>query len=268
MVIKIKKMDIDWKKFHELDKMIFVNNQINEDVFNDLERDGLFFIVDESNIDQPLGYISMKILGRTGKVSRHGILPDYRRKGLGQQLLDFGLKWLKDEKCKEAFLYIESNNVPGLILYSSYEFKTAQTIYQFKIDYTTLNKIKISDTGYSIKELAINDIDQFIEVFDQANFDMIKSYVSTIEKNILIGLYYKNEIRGLARFTPAFPGMFPIYVSYPDDIYPLLQFVCKKWALKKFDYIIITFESQVSLYRHLKKDFEKKKFFHQTKILT
>lgn len=268
MVIKIKKMDINWQNFHELDKMIFIDNQINEEVFNDLIKNGLFFVVDEIDEEKPLGYIYLKILGKEGKVSRHGILPNYRRKGLGKKLLDFGLNWLKEEQCKEVFLYIESNNVPGLILYSSYEFTTYQSIYQFKIDYDILDQIEFSNEDYIIKELTENDIDQFIENFKLAHYDMIKSYISTTEKNILLGLYKENEIRGLARFTPAFPGMFPLYVGYPDDIYPLLQFVREKWALKKFNYFIITFESQVTLYRKLAKDFQDKKFFHQKKILT
>jgi len=245
--------NVTWEEFHNLDRQIFDDYIIKKEAFPDLKQKGLFFLYIESS-KNPIGYIYLKVFGKEGQVSRHGVLPEYRQQGYGKELLSYGLDWLKKQGCTQAFVYILEDYVPGLILYSSYGFEKCKAVYQFKIDYKTLDAIDIDTDSYTIKKLARTEINPFIEKYDLVK-EKVESYYNTEEENIIIGFYYEDTIRGFGRFTPTYPGIFPLFISYANSIYAFLELTRQKWALQKYDYMLITFEDQVSIYKELEKNF-------------
>jgi len=62
-------------------------------------------------------------VGRSCDINRIAVLPDFRRKGIGKELLKKLLDILKEEGVEEVFLEVRESNIPAIELYRRFGFK-------------------------------------------------------------------------------------------------------------------------------------------------
>ena len=78
-----------------------------------------------------LGHLS---LIRKGHVVSIAVLPQYRRKGIGQALMVQALKNMEKYKAKECFLEVRVSNTPAINLYKKLGFTVVRTIHSYYVD--------------------------------------------------------------------------------------------------------------------------------------
>lgn len=72
---------------------------------------------------QLIGLISLSYLFETGEILNFGILPDYRRQGLGEKLIESSIKLLCQQKVETILLEVRKSNTPARRLYEKFGFK-------------------------------------------------------------------------------------------------------------------------------------------------
>ena len=73
-------------------------------------------------------------LTRKGHVVSIAVLPQYRRKGIGQALMVQALKNMEKYKAKECFLEVRVSNTPAINLYKKLGFTVVRTIHSYYVD--------------------------------------------------------------------------------------------------------------------------------------
>ncbi|MCD6236281.1 MAG: ribosomal protein S18-alanine N-acetyltransferase [Thaumarchaeota archaeon] len=76
--------------------------------------------------------LSFKKLGHVISIA---VLPEYRRRGMGESLLESALKAMKGHYgCEEAYLEVRVSNIPALTLYRKLGFTVVKTARRYYID--------------------------------------------------------------------------------------------------------------------------------------
>jgi ribosomal-protein-alanine N-acetyltransferase len=70
-----------------------------------------------------VGYLMARISGEEGEILNLAVLPEHRRQGVANQLLQQGLAALKSAGVKEAYLEVRESNQAALALYGAYGFR-------------------------------------------------------------------------------------------------------------------------------------------------
>jgi ribosomal protein S18 acetylase RimI-like enzyme len=117
--------DID--KIKEANFEFFSDNDIKE------ISSGITYLLEADNI--LIGKVRLEIIDNIGGIYGLEVLPDYRGKGYGRELLILSIKKLKESNVKIINLQVETNNKNALNLYKSCGFKENYTM-----DYYRLNK--------------------------------------------------------------------------------------------------------------------------------
>lgn len=127
----------------DLDKVIHINQvclpeNYTSFFFMDLyQRSPETFIVAEED-GEIVGYIMCRIetgfpsfrtleIPKTGHIISVAVLPDYRKRGIGQALIIRALQAMTHHKAKECYLEVRVSNVPAVNLYKKLGFKIART---------------------------------------------------------------------------------------------------------------------------------------------
>jgi len=79
------------------------------------------FLVAESE-GKVIGYLIAWIVGKTCDVNRIAVLPAFRRKGVGKELLRKLFEVLQKEGVEEIFLEVRESNIPAIKFYESFGF--------------------------------------------------------------------------------------------------------------------------------------------------
>lgn len=90
-----------------------------------------FIVADEKG--QISGYIVYSVSGEKGTIVSIGVLPDYRRKGIGQMLIDYAIEDLRN-KVKYVELQVSVSNETAINLYKKNNFVVVYTIAQYYPD--------------------------------------------------------------------------------------------------------------------------------------
>jgi ribosomal-protein-alanine N-acetyltransferase len=113
--------------------------------FTDLyERFPESFIVAEEN-GEAIGYIMCRIeiglssfqrlgIAKKGHVISVAVLPEYRRQGVGQALVQEAMRAMLHSKAKECYLEVRVSNMPAVNLYKKLGFKILRTIGGYYAD--------------------------------------------------------------------------------------------------------------------------------------
>ncbi len=70
-----------------------------------------------------VGYCIIWTIKNEAEIHRIAIAPEYRKRGIGKQLLKTVLKLLKEERVEKVFLEVSEKNFPAVNLYKSCGFK-------------------------------------------------------------------------------------------------------------------------------------------------
>lgn len=88
---------------------------------------GMIIYIAEAN-NCAIGKIHLDISSDVGGIYGLGVLPEYRRKGYGRDILTLGIAELKSNGFKEIMLQVNVNNEKALDLYRSCGFEVASTM--------------------------------------------------------------------------------------------------------------------------------------------
>ncbi|QPM69216.1 ribosomal protein S18-alanine N-acetyltransferase [Atribacter laminatus] len=81
-----------------------------------------------------IGYIGYWYLFEEAHITTFAIHPDYRRQGLGKQLLKHALNLILNQGCHEVFLEVRISNFPAQNLYHSLGFTAVGIRKKYYID--------------------------------------------------------------------------------------------------------------------------------------
>lgn len=107
-------------------------------------RFGRYFVVESNNI--VIGYIGSWFLSDLIHITTLAVHPDYRRKGIGEKLMNYVLDLGKKEKYKTCVLEVRVSNEKAINLYKKLGFK----IDKIKKEYYPDNK---EDAYYMVKDI-------------------------------------------------------------------------------------------------------------------
>jgi len=102
------------------------------------------FIVAEEN-GQVIGYIMCRIelglsnfglggLLKKGHIVSVAVLPEYRRKGIGQALIIKAVEGMQVYNAKQCFLEVRTTNTEAINLYKKLEFEVTRTVHGYYAD--------------------------------------------------------------------------------------------------------------------------------------
>lgn len=72
---------------------------------------------------QPAGFILYRLIGEEAEILSVAVMPDYRRRGIGRQLLEEALRHVYREGARDIHLEVEESNLPAIALYREVEFR-------------------------------------------------------------------------------------------------------------------------------------------------
>lgn len=85
-------------------------------------------------IETGLSIINFHGLIKKGHIVSVAVLPEYRRKGLGQALVNEAMENMKLYKAKQCYLEVRKSNIPAIDLYKNLGFKISRTIRGYYAD--------------------------------------------------------------------------------------------------------------------------------------
>ncbi len=140
------------RKFHirDLESVVYINrtclpeNYVNHFFIDLHERFPETFIVAEEN-GIIVGYIMCRIetglsnfgfggFIKKGHIVSLAVMPDHRRKGIGQALVVKAMEGMRLYNAKHCFLEVRVTNMPAINLYKKLGFKIIRTIHGYYSD--------------------------------------------------------------------------------------------------------------------------------------
>lgn len=115
----------DISKIKEANFEFFSDNDIKE------LSSGITYLLETDNII--IGKVRLEIIDNIGGIYGLEVLPDYRGKGYGRELLILSIKKLKESNVKIINLQVETNNKNALNLYKSCGFKENYTMDYYRL---------------------------------------------------------------------------------------------------------------------------------------
>jgi len=82
-----------------------------------------FFAIPQKNREAPFGFLLMQTVLDEAEILSFGILPKFRKKGVGSALLQHGLYFLQKQNITEVFLEVAEDNLAALKTYQALNFK-------------------------------------------------------------------------------------------------------------------------------------------------
>ena len=134
----------------DLERVKYINHlclpeNYTDNFFVDLHRrfPETFIVAEEDK--EVVGYIMCRIETGLSIIDFHGlikkghivsvaVLPEYRRKGLGQALVNEAMENMKLYKAKQCYLEVRKSNMPAIDLYKNLGFKISRTIRGYYAD--------------------------------------------------------------------------------------------------------------------------------------
>lgn len=98
--------------------------------------------------NQIISIISYSIIYERGEINYIVTLPDYRKKGIGESLLEYAIEDMKKNQCTSVSLEVDTNNVEAINLYLKCGFKKQgirQNYYQGKDAYLMVKEIEVEN---------------------------------------------------------------------------------------------------------------------------
>ena len=89
------------------------------------------YIAEKEN--QIVGKVHLQILSGEGAIFGLGVLPEFRSRGLGRQILSRAVETFKQQELKSIMLQVEAKNANALNLYKSCGFEERSVMDYFQL---------------------------------------------------------------------------------------------------------------------------------------
>ncbi len=226
----------DWDEFQVMDKDLFPDDAVEEDWFRKrIERDGAFALVQDSRI------IGNLIVARFGEDEAHlgriAVSKSHQGKGYGSMLMEYAIDWFHGQGgIRAVHLYTQDFNKSAQSLYKKYGFERAGTTWSFYVPFASIKPQK----KYTCEKIEEEEIDSVGSMFPSLPPEQIRRFL-TYDEHLVLTLRDLNEnLVGLCRFTPGFPGCFPFEIT---DVKCFDDFMAgvKEFKIPEHDYCRVTF---------------------------
>lgn len=114
---------------------IYAGIEFNEkDIAIITEEEGCAIITYMAEINNKIiGKVKLQMFNEIGGIYGLGVLPEYRGKGYGRELLTLGVEKLKEQKPKDIMLQVVTKNKTALNLYKSCNFEETSQMNYYEI---------------------------------------------------------------------------------------------------------------------------------------
>lgn len=134
----------DLERVQYINRLCLPENYTDRFFINLHRRFPKTFIVAEEE-DQIVGYIMCRIetglslfglrgLVKKGHIVSLAVLPRYRRKGIGQSLVEEVMKNMRSYQAEQCFLEVRKSNEPAITLYRKLGFQVSRTVHHYYAD--------------------------------------------------------------------------------------------------------------------------------------
>lgn len=96
------------------------------------EKNGMIIYLAEKD-EKIIGKVNLQLISRIGGIYGLGVLPEYRGKGFGRQILTMGIEKLKEQNPMKIILQVAAENLNALNLYRSCGFKETSTMDYYEM---------------------------------------------------------------------------------------------------------------------------------------
>ena len=135
--IKYRPLQLEYGEFARCNDQCFVDEPISQDEFAGHRGQGFWAVYAGRSL---IGYGIAVDSGRTRRVKRIAICPEYRGRTFGQQLLATMVAHGVDEGCEEFVLSVQQNNPAAVHIYEKFGFSVVGESFQYIVDVAGLAK--------------------------------------------------------------------------------------------------------------------------------
>lgn len=96
------------------------------------EKKGMIIYLAEKD-EKIIGKVNLQLISKIGGIYGLGVLPEYRGKGFGRQILTMAIEKLKEQKPMKIMLQVAAENLNALNLYRSCGFKETSTMDYYEM---------------------------------------------------------------------------------------------------------------------------------------
>jgi len=143
-----------------------------------------------------------------------GLIPEYRRKGLSKQMIDFILPTLKSKGCSKIILHVLEQNEPALIAYSKMGFKSHRKELCFRLHMGNFRpKPRVDNIIVKEQDLkSLQDLSLFWEWIPTWD-DMTTCALRINDPIDVLVAYIGTNLVGYIVFYPMFMQILQLWVS-------------------------------------------------------
>lgn len=134
----------DMDAISAIEKVAFTIDAYSERTFADLfQKAGDTFLVAKTE-QGIIGYIAASVVKQEGYIASVGVLPDYRRIGIGQMLVEGVKKRLIEKDVEAITLHVRNTNEPAIRFYLKLGFVIQATVPKYYSDSAAAFYMKLS----------------------------------------------------------------------------------------------------------------------------
>ncbi len=189
-----------------------VKIQMTKEQFNKMNiRRGLNYELSVGAFDDSNEMVGLLLTGLDvweGKLTAYdmgtGVIPKYRRRGIGDNMFEFLLPKLQKAGVKQYLLEVITSNEKAYSLYEKKRFKETRKLECFKVSSTKLRTKNIAK-----KDVAIEEVEAPDWILFEAFWDFKPSWQNSTnsmkrcpKRRTILGAFQEDELRGYAIFYP------------------------------------------------------------------
>lgn len=243
MIVIAQVKENDWEKYKKIEREAFDEYHMTKEQFKELIKKGeLWGAYEEGEL---VGYAIIKIHGEYAHLTAIAVEKKHRKKGVGDELMEFFLDEAERKGCKKAGLYVEEKNKPAINLYRlhGFEVKNEAVEYLIKKGDVEIAITEDEKEKYKIREVKKEAYEKIKEAFPEMNLEETKRHLES-EKEKTIAMFEGEEIRAYMRYNPDKKRIRPIRYK-KEEMWIMLK---KAWEEERIDeHITIVIEKQEAI---------------------
>lgn len=229
---------LSFNTFHQVDLECFPDEPLDLDGYQfRLSQDFWAAMVGENLV----GYCTVYRKERLAWLGRLGVNSNYRRMGIGTELMKTAIQFSREMGMQEMMLYVMQDNLAALHLYESFGFVKDDITYQYVWDTSHPDNLVITASVPLIRVTPVDQVpgDAFSGIPLQWA-DLRDLHHPPSQYVFIFDDGEDNQI-GYCRFNPGFPGCFPFVINNPATNLPAVLKELQKYLFPEKNYLKLTF---------------------------